>query len=148
MRGAVEEECAGIGCDIARIARFAAHEEGLARRIFTAQETEHFSALPAKRRLSFLAGHFAAREAVIKALPVPAGLSSIALIPDEGGKWKAVLPDKEAYGRFHLEISISHDGEYAMAAAACFVRSRKPEMPGSEGRNNPALSEAEKEKTT
>jgi holo-[acyl-carrier protein] synthase len=107
----------GIGVDVADIARFErtlARTPALAGRLFTQSERD--------RPVRSLAGYFAAKEAVAKALGAPAGLA-----------WTDVIVRVEASGRPSLEIlgtvakaaadlgvtawhvSISHDGGLAVA---------------------------------
>ena len=59
-----------IGCDIVNIDRIKDPYK-IARRILSEQEYEQFSNYSSNRQKEFLAGRFAAREAIIKALPIP-----------------------------------------------------------------------------
>jgi phosphopantetheine--protein transferase-like protein len=106
------------GCDLVSIPRFRQQvgEGGSAflERIFLPGE------LPGKT-LERLAGMFAAKEAVCKALNRPAGAwLGICIEHAPSGAPRAVLlvPDP---GAFELSISIAHDGEYALAFAVAWT---------------------------
>lgn len=87
----------GIGVDVAEIARLEAalaRTPGLASRLFADSEQD--------RPIRSLAGCFAAKEAVAKALGAPAGL-----------RWTDVVVEHDAQGRPELSVS----GTVAAAAA-------------------------------
>jgi phosphopantetheine--protein transferase-like protein len=63
------------------------------------------------KKLEHLAGLFAAKEAVIKALDLPVG-SWLKVEITNGGKPRAIVD-----GRHTVEVSISHHGDYAVAMA-------------------------------
>lgn len=113
---------AGIGVDMVKVIRV---EEALARfgtrflaRCFTAVERQHCG-LDAKR----LAARFAAKEAVSKALGSGiSGLSwrDIEIVTSACGRPAVVLHDRAAAlaseaGIARCEVSLSHDGDYAVA---------------------------------
>lgn len=108
-----------IGIDLVEVARFDSslnRRAGLARRLFTEREI----AQGRNRNLSLhLAGRFAAKEALFKALGVPAGLSwqEVEVLRLASGK-----PKFEFTGRIlelvtgkTVNLSISHDGGFAIA---------------------------------
>jgi len=107
----------GIGVDLVDLERFESkltNTPALVERIFT--ETERGAANQS------LAGYWAAKEAVIKALGNPVGLSwhDVAVQKDELGKphlkisgETAVRADSLGISKWHL--SISHDGGMACA---------------------------------
>lgn len=98
------------GVDLIKIARFkeSAKDPAFLARIFSAEELED-------NRLEHLAGFFAAKEAIVKALAVPAGSwRSIKLFNDPNGRpGVEFLPPVKA--PVHFDLSIAHDGEYAVA---------------------------------
>ncbi|WP_296241145.1 holo-ACP synthase [uncultured Faecalicoccus sp.] len=95
-----------IGCDIVEIARLQ-EKTALAKRILSAPEYQQYQSLKGKRKTEFLAGRFAAREAIVKALPISLKSSQI-----------EIDPLKEIrYEGYRIQVSISHDGDYAMAVA-------------------------------
>ncbi|HVB09171.1 MAG TPA: holo-ACP synthase [Bacillota bacterium] len=97
---------AGVGCDLvecARLARALERTPRLAARLFTAAERE-----AAGGRVERLAGLFAAKEAVMKALGT--GL--------RGGSWVEVEVGHDAQGRPLLQLH----GSFAAVAAAQGVR--------------------------
>lgn len=111
-----------VGTDLVRIARFERHAQTLGnaflRRSFTDREVE----LSAGRTES-LAGRWAAKEAVLKALG--AGIADIPLTDVEIDQDPSGRPTLSLYreaasrsgeaGITAWAVSISHDGDYAMA---------------------------------
>lgn len=106
----------GIGIDIVeldRIARSMEHDRFI-KRLLT--ETEQALALgySQERRLEFVAGRFAAKEAYAKAAGtgIARGLSwqKIEILSDESGRPVMTGPFKG-----HIHISISHSEQYAVA---------------------------------
>lgn len=95
-----------IGCDIIKMDRIQ-DPVSLAFRILSPQEYERFQSYSNHRRIEFLAGRFAAREAIIKALPVELKVKEIVVEP------KTII----LYQGYQIQVSISHDGDYAMATA-------------------------------
>ena len=88
-----------IGCDIVNIDRIKDPYK-IARRILSEQEYEQFSNYSSNRQKEFLAGRFAAREAIIKALPIPLKLKEIVVEPPkeiqyQGIRFKYRLPMME-----------------------------------------------------
>lgn len=108
----------GIGLDVVEISRF---EESLQRtpelrnRLFTQDEL----ALSDGTHSSFLAGRFAAKEALAKALGVPEGLAwhdVNILRADDGAplmQLNGIAKQRAGSGKIHL--SISHDGPVVVA---------------------------------
>lgn len=107
----------GIGVDLAEIARLQtslARTPGLAERLFADSERD--------RPVSTLAGYFAAKEAVAKALGAPPGLrwTDVVVSNDAHGKPEltvtgtvAALADSLDVTSWH--VSISHDAGYCVA---------------------------------
>lgn len=108
----------GIGIDIIeinRIARAVHKNTRFVRRILTEKEHVRYDKLPNERRkLEFLAGRFAAKEAFAKAMGTGIGKLSfqhIEILSDEHGAPKLVCTTYEG----NIFISISHSKEYAVA---------------------------------
>ena len=108
----------GIGIDIVELKRIAAaihRHEGFVTRILTEKEQNYFHKLSQSRKVEFLAGRFAAKEAFAKAVGSGIGKSlswqEVEIIPDENGK--PILKCEKESGKIHL--SISHSKEYAVA---------------------------------
>lgn len=105
---------AGIGCDIVKIKRIekAMEKEGF-RRILSQEEQQIFDTLSRQRQVEWLAGRFAAKEAVYKAVHKHCDcvLSQITIASDASG-----APICSIEG-LHVEVSISHEEEYAIAYA-------------------------------
>lgn len=107
----------GIGVDVVDLARFegaVARTPGLRARLFAESERE----LP----LRSLAGRFAAKEALMKALGTPEGLVwiDIAVLATDGGAPAFVLSGStaavvESRGIDALHLSMSHDAGVAIA---------------------------------
>ncbi|MFC5702512.1 holo-ACP synthase [Cohnella faecalis] len=125
---------AGIGLDIVETARMekllnSAIRDRFAERVLTLKERERFFALPARRALEFIAGRFAAKEAVTKAIGCGigglVGFQDIEIMPDGSGKPVCRLSDA-ALDRLgwqgtgcSFHVAITH--EKSMAAATAVI---------------------------
>jgi holo-[acyl-carrier protein] synthase len=122
----------GVGTDIVAVGRIAAlmRDRGAAflERWFTAREIEYCSvkAVPARH----FAARFAAKEAVVKALPMawdgPLPWRSIEIVNDPHGVplvslSGAILGAATRAGVGEIRVSLSHCGEYATAVALVTV---------------------------
>lgn len=114
----------GIGTDIIEINRVAkADIDKLSKRILTPNERE-FLIKHKKNKLESLAGRFAAKEAVVKALGIGIGARcsflDIEILNDASGIPKVFL-SKRVLSRFQgaliVHLSISHSDNYAIATA-------------------------------
>ncbi|MDD3049232.1 MAG: holo-ACP synthase [Bacilli bacterium] len=103
----------GIGCDIIQISRLRMNPDALGKRILTTTEYQIYEAYQGNRRLEYLAGRFAAKEAIIKALDKKKVLSEIEILNDDMGK---LVCDIKGYA---IHVSIAHEIEYAIAYAVC-----------------------------
>jgi holo-[acyl-carrier protein] synthase len=104
-----------IGCDVVYIPKFARSikdsGDKLLNKIFTSFE------LSRAKNTETLAGMFAAKEAIIKALELKAGdWHRIEIVKNEKERPRAKLAGAPVK-IVSQDISISHDGKYAMAAA-------------------------------
>lgn len=106
----------GIGIDIielSRVREIISRQPKFIDRVLTAGEKQRFSELAERRKVEFLAGRFAAKEAFSKALGTGIGKElsflDIEISSDELGK--PVIKKPEV--RVHL--SISHSRDYAVA---------------------------------
>ena len=118
-------EIFGIGTDIIEIDRFQKDGKPLADRFmvrcFTKQEREYLK----NRHIQNIAGYFAAKEAVAKALGtgfVGFAPSAVEVCRNEAGKPEIVLHDgaakiADAAGITNIEVSISHCKTMATAMA-------------------------------
>lgn len=107
----------GIGIDIVelqRIEHIAERQKRFSERILTENERQLYDNLSGKRKIEFLAGRFAAKEAFSKAVGSGIGKElsflDIEIQTDEKGK---PYIRKPLYEGVHL--SISHSMEYAVA---------------------------------
>jgi holo-[acyl-carrier protein] synthase len=114
----------GIGTDICHIERIKKLAPASVARILTPAESEYClrSAFPPER----IAGRFAAKEAILKALGTGwsqgLGWNQIEILPDAAGAPAAVLSGAAAarlaaLGATRCLVSISHQGDYATAFA-------------------------------
>jgi holo-[acyl-carrier protein] synthase len=106
----------GIGIDIielSRIEEILTRQKKLVDRILTLSEKEIFEQLPQRRRVEFLAGRFAAKEAYSKANGTGIGKElsflDIEIKSDSAGKPYFIKPETRAH------LSISHSKEYVVA---------------------------------
>lgn len=105
----------GVGCDIVEIARIKrAMEKQSFLRVLSEQERKLFDRIPNARRAEWLAGRFAAKEAVIKAVHKEKSyvLSAVEILSDATGAPTCYIAGLQ------VGVSISHEKEYAIAYAA------------------------------
>lgn len=104
------------GIDIVLINRFANINDAFLNKYFTNLEREYIN-----NHINTLAGIFAAKEAIIKAIGMGIGnisLKNIEINHDELGKpFVRLYNELNQYNSTDFAISISHDGEYAIAIA-------------------------------
>jgi len=107
----------GIGVDIVeidRIEKAATRQPRFVERILTEAERNVYETLTKRRQVEFLAGRFAAKEAVAKAVGTGItemiGWQDIEVLNDERGK-----PIVNAPINSPIHLSISHSKEYAVA---------------------------------
>ncbi|MBD8026489.1 holo-ACP synthase [Ureibacillus sp. Re31] len=108
----------GIGLDIAEIPRIKKameRSEKFQNRILSERELELFHQLSEQRKVEFLAGRFAAKEAYSKANGTGIGkgceFRQIEVLKDELGKPTLFFDGKKVSGH----VSITHTKEYAAA---------------------------------
>jgi holo-[acyl-carrier protein] synthase len=108
----------GIGIDIVeleRIEQLMMKNEIFIDRILTEEEKAIFSQLSPKRKVEFVAGRFAAKEAYAKAIGTGIGKNvsfhDIQIMNDDNGKPIAVSNVKDC----RIHVSISHSRDYAIA---------------------------------
>lgn len=109
----------GIGIDIIELERISdslKKSERLAERVLTMKELERYHSLESnRRRIEYLAGRFASKEACAKALGTGIGALSfqdIEVLNNENGAPKIKVTGFENYSIF---LSISHSKAYAVA---------------------------------
>lgn len=103
------------GCDIVEIAKF---KRSIKRSLDTIFSSHELAGTP---NMETLAGIFAAKEAVIKALEMKAGdWQKIEIVKNKSGRPEAKLLEADNKILSH-DISISHDGGYAMAVAVFLI---------------------------
>ncbi|KAB2328576.1 holo-ACP synthase [Cytobacillus depressus] len=107
----------GIGIDIVELDRIRIifeRQEKFAERILTLKERLEFLPLTPQRKIEFLAGRFAAKEAFSKALGTGIGgeLSFLDIEIEKDEKGKPFISKPLGKG---VHLSISHSKEYAVA---------------------------------
>jgi holo-[acyl-carrier protein] synthase len=104
----------GVGTDILQISRVSL-TKAFIERILTPQEQTLLEGIKQDaRKIEFLAGRFAAKEALMKALGTGIGASSFqdfTILPTSTGQPHCELPGLKVL------LSISHDGGFALAFA-------------------------------
>ncbi|TMW70174.1 holo-ACP synthase [Alteribacter natronophilus] len=112
----------GIGLDIVdtdRIRTLYGRKPAFARRILTAGELDRFETLSPGRRTEYLAGRFAAKEALAKALGCGIGkelsFQDAAILSDERGKPSVIFTSREKPKNGIFHVSITHTKTAAAA---------------------------------
>ncbi|WP_170006298.1 holo-ACP synthase [Bacillus fonticola] len=107
----------GIGIDITetgRIAKMLKQQPRFVERVLTEREQQEFFELPERRKVEWLSGRFAAKEAFSKATGTGIGkdlsFQDIEIFCDERGKPFVQRPFFEG-----VHLSISHSDSYAVA---------------------------------
>lgn len=100
----------GLGCDIVELSRFVNAQDSIAKRILSDTEWSQYRSYHGHRQLEFLAGHFAAKEALIKALPQVYNMQELSII------YRNHKPCVDIKG-YAISLSISHEKEYATSVA-------------------------------
>lgn len=117
----------GIGCDIVEVARL---KDDLKQKILSVPELEVYGRFSSEtRKQEFLAGRFAVKEALIKAvgtIPMP----ELVILDDESGK-PHLTCDRLKGMKIH--VSLSH--ERVFAVGFCIAETDEPEA-NPERRNN------------
>ncbi len=115
------------GIDIVYIPRFketilkygpVTMDNSFIHRVFNREEIEHI--LKRSNPFPGLAGRFAAKEATIKALNSTKKIAELKSISIVGEAPEVKLLDPEL-SKKTLSVSISHDGDYAVAIITCLV---------------------------
>lgn len=109
----------GIGCDIVEISRIAnALNKPVIQRILSEKEQEIANQYPDKRKAEWIAGRFAAKEAIYKAIHkvVECTISDIEVLQDDTGAPVCTCFD------YDVMISIAHEKEYAIAYAMVLTK--------------------------
>ena len=103
----------GIGCDIVLLSRVKLE---LAKRILSEAEVSVLNIQKTlKRQIEFLAGRFAAKEAIQKALTalgLTPGLRDITILPGPSGEPLVIQPEVEGH---RILLSIAHERSHAIA---------------------------------
>jgi len=104
----------GLGIDLVEVARIeiAMRNPRFIERVLTPSERE-FCLTPAQ-----VAGRWAAKEAIYKAVGLRVTWQQIEVLPDEIGAPRATLDSRDFDpGRLRLRVSITHERNYATAIA-------------------------------
>lgn len=93
-----------IGCDIVDITRFKSRQERWAKRVLTDQELAEYQ--QRSNKLGYLAGRWAAKEAIFKAAGIIGGFD--VLTNPNGSPYATGTAS-------HISVSISHEKTHAIA---------------------------------
>jgi len=108
-----------VGCDTVHIPRFQSvlkRTPAVQGRLFVSHESDGAS-------IESLAGKFALKEAVLKALELEPGCwNDIQVMKEESGRPKVVLSCNTSWKIMSQDVSISHDGDCAFAVAVFLVQ--------------------------
>lgn len=121
----------GLGTDVVEVSRIEAlwqrQGDKLLARVLAPVELERIHQLPAQRQVEYLAGRFAAKEAIAKAIGRGLGhlqMARVAVAADEQGRPTVVWTPDERADQEWLEaaagvwhVSISHTVQVALATA-------------------------------
>ncbi len=107
----------GIGIDIVDVNRFMrkpfSSNQSFYEKIFTPKEIKY--CLQFKNPAIHFAGKFAAKEAVIKAIPEPLSLKQVQILNSTKRLTTKIL--KKTIKKYHVEVSISHEEKTAIGIA-------------------------------
>ena len=119
----------GIGIDLIETERiesaYKEHGEPFLNKLFTAREKKY--CFSCKNPYPRLAGRFAAKEAISKALGTGFGSQlswkDLEILPDDNGRPEVILSDevKKNLSNFEVKLSISHTNNYATAVAVILL---------------------------
>lgn len=104
----------GIGCDIVKIERMRSFVENKKKLVFlTEKEQALCKDFPLERKVEWLAGRFAAKEAIFKAIHTQfhCTIFDFEILSNKDG-----APTCQIDG-YHIHLSIAHEKEYAIAYA-------------------------------
>lgn len=96
-----------IGVDITKISRFANKDEHFIRRILGESEIKEYLSLSDEKKITYLASHFALKEALFKASQDQHYLK-YQFLHDEKGKLYCLNHPE-------IKVSLSHDNDLAIA---------------------------------
>lgn len=102
-----------IGIDIVELDRLVCKPDSFVERVLSPGEIKIYETYGEDRKVEFLGGRFAAKEAIIKCLSeieIPA-MNEIEILDNEKGK------PIVNYKNYNLKVSISHEKHYACAIA-------------------------------
>jgi len=98
-----------LGCDIVEIARIERKLEKLTSKVLSTDELKLYQNFSSKKRkIEFVAGRFAAKEAIIKAYPTAIKMTDINI---------SYQNDKPLCNLKNIKVTISHENNYAIAFA-------------------------------
>lgn len=98
----------GIGVDIVSLNRLKDNLDSIANKVLSLKEKEIYATLISERRkLEFVAGRFAFKEALFKAIKKNFDFSKVSLLVNEDGS--PYFEDDKVH------VSLSHDGDYVVA---------------------------------
>jgi holo-[acyl-carrier protein] synthase len=101
----------GIGVDIVKLDRIKNNLSGIADKILSLEEKQIYESLDVdKRKIEFVGGRFAFKEALFKARKAAFAFNKVSLLNNEDGS--PYVKDEP-----NIKVSISHEDDYVI----CFV---------------------------
>lgn len=101
-----------IGCDIIKNDRINIEDTSFIEKILTIKELRLYDKLKQSERKLFVAGRFAAKEAIIKALEDDINMQEISILKNKNGSPNVIIEKP-----FVIKLSIAHEKEYTIAFA-------------------------------
>ncbi|HOK03002.1 MAG TPA: holo-ACP synthase [Spirochaetota bacterium] len=107
----------GTGIDLVKIIRieelFVQYGDRFLKKILSSEEIKN---IPSVQKEEYIAGRFAAKEALAKATEHRFNMTEISVLNDSSGKpfFSGKFFENEMAGK-KIHLSISHDGDYAVA---------------------------------
>ena len=102
----------GIGCDVTFLSKFTDKKQNFIDKVLTTKEKELYNKRKGKKKIEFLAGHFSAKESIIKALSSVIKINFLDI--------EILYNDEAPFVNINyciVYISISHDGDIVMTNA-------------------------------
>lgn len=101
-----------IGCDIVKNERVKGADPLFIKKVLTNDELALYNELSDQQKTLFIAGRFAAKEAIIKAIDETVNMQEITILKNKNGSPKVIIGKP-----YHIKVSIAHEKDYTIAMA-------------------------------